>query len=258
MEFKKKGEELQNQNKKLHSQNNDLSNRFSYITDELKSSHVLIDNLYSELDSHQSRQKDVDRLRAKWKEAKEVYQTKIDDLKSQLTDAGKVVTIEVYNWAVDSAAQFSKALKEKEEEIDHLSDKVCNLERLIEEKDAAVHELKTLSAPTGQNRVSIYTDNVTSIGCENPIATIVDRNSIKNKLSTSTEKSRNSSRGSLLKSGGGRAALQQQLKKSRKTQLRPLNTKLTKGHSSGRSPFKVMNSNISASPSVWGRARYCE
>ena len=130
--MKKKYEDLLNKNNEIEAENEELAALMKVIKKELKSSHNVIHNLHQELDKHNTQEKDVELLRAKWVDAKKIYQAKIDELKSNLTNAGNMVPLDKYHEAVECTEVLRRSLKEKETEMERLSSRIRELEGLIE------------------------------------------------------------------------------------------------------------------------------
>lgn len=130
--MKKKQQKLLRKNNQLESENEELLLLLDAIDDKLKKSHDVIDKLHKELDKHRSRQNDCEKLRSKWEEAKKVYQSKISELKHQLTHAEQMVPASKYHEAVESAQILMDTVKDKENEIEVLTRKVKELELQIE------------------------------------------------------------------------------------------------------------------------------
>ncbi len=129
--LKKKHEKLIKKNNVLQSGNEELIFNIEAINEKLQSSHKVINTLHQELKKFQSKQNDYELLRAKWVEAKKTYQTKIEELKSQLTDARSMVSVDRYNKALESAEVLRKCLKGKEKEIEKLLCKISQLETTL-------------------------------------------------------------------------------------------------------------------------------
>jgi len=132
--YREKYAKLEQENKQLSAENKQLNAQMAAIDEELKSSHQLIDNLHKELDTHQSRQKNYDKLIRKCKAATELYKSKVNGLRAQLVGGENVVPLEAYKKAVDSSEFLSKCLKEKESEVQHLTDRIRTLEIMIKKK----------------------------------------------------------------------------------------------------------------------------
>ncbi len=130
--MKRKHQKLHRKNKELAAENEELLLILDAIDEKLEKSHDVIDHLHKELDKHQSRQNDCNVLRSKWNDAKKVYQSKIDELKLQLTNAEEMVPATKYQQALDSAEALRNTVKDKEVEIKELSDRVKALELKIE------------------------------------------------------------------------------------------------------------------------------
>jgi DNA repair exonuclease SbcCD ATPase subunit len=129
--LKHKYERLMKKNNQLESESEELIIFIEGINEELKSSHEVIDNLNKELNKYEQKENDYEKLRSKWVDAKQIYQTKINELKSQLTHAGNMVPVDKYHQALESAEMFRKSLKDKEVEVQELSGRISQLEVLL-------------------------------------------------------------------------------------------------------------------------------
>ena len=80
---------------------------------------------------HQSQKAGYDKLCAQWKNAREIYGSKIIELKSQINKANKVVPLEKYETVVGDAAEVAKSLEDKDSKINMISQQVSQLEALL-------------------------------------------------------------------------------------------------------------------------------
>ena len=133
-EYKEKIAKLEKDNAHLSSENKELTIQMASIDEDLKNSNKLIDSLQKDLNSYQFRQKNYEKLIRKCKAATELYKSKVNGLRSQLTDGGNVVPLEDHKKIVDSSESLSKVLAEKELHIQILTDRIRNLELIIKKK----------------------------------------------------------------------------------------------------------------------------
>jgi len=127
LRLKAKVDMLEKENYQISSDNRKLTLQLAAMDKELNS-------LHSELDTYQSRQQNYDTLIKKCKAATELYNRKVNEYKAQIAERGDVVPVETYKQAVESSSILEKSLKEKELQVQHLSERIHNLENIIKKK----------------------------------------------------------------------------------------------------------------------------
>ena len=124
LRLKAKVDMLEKENHQISSENRELTLQLAAMDKELIS-------LHSELDTYQSRQQNYDKLIKKCKAATELYNRKVYEYKAQIAERGDVVPVETYKQAVESSSILEKSLKEKELQVQHLTERIYNLENII-------------------------------------------------------------------------------------------------------------------------------
>ena len=170
--------------------NNELNAKIKEINGDLKSRQTMIDSLYAEVTKHQSQKAGYDKLCAQWRSAKEIYGSKVLELKSQINKANKMIPLEKYESVVGEAAKVAKSVQDKDSQINKLSQQVSQLESLLR------------SEP--RNDESTFSKSSLTSG-----QTLYHSKEVKHASSVST------TRRETLKAAGGRAALNEKLKKTR-------------------------------------------
>ena len=124
LRLKAKVDMLEKENHQISSENRELTLQLAAMDKELIS-------LHSELDTYQSRQQNYDKLIKKCKAATELYNRKVYEYKAQIAERGDVVPVEIYKQAVESSSILEISLREKESQVQHLTERIYNLENII-------------------------------------------------------------------------------------------------------------------------------
>ena len=183
---------------------------------------------------HQSQKAGYDKLCAQWKNAREIYGSKILELKSQINKANKVVPLEKYETVVGDAAEVAKSLEDKDSKINMLSQQVSQLEALL--RQGVVDPRKDDDSRVSKSSLSRSENQFPS-------------KEVKYTGSIST------TRRETLKAAGGRAALNEKLKKTRGSLLK---SQQLKSNSKGlkRAALQPLNSNTAEPNRTGGSIPY--
>ncbi len=167
-EGREKIAKLERDNKLLETTNEELANKITSIEDNLRSSNVLIDSLQKDLSSYQMRQKDYEKLLRKCKNATEVYKSKVKGLKLQLSSQQdtNMVPLNVHKKVLASSEYFSKLLEEKESHVQNLTDRIRNLEMILNKQLLLEKSCESNPAQKKDRKVNDVTPIPTTISKE--------------------------------------------------------------------------------------------
>jgi len=121
--LKAKVDVLEKENRRIYGESKELTEQMAAMGKELNM-------LQSELETYQCRQTNCDKLVKKCKAATESYKKKVNEFKAQIANGGHAVPIDIYKDVVKSSNMLAKSLKEKELQVQHLTERIHNLESI--------------------------------------------------------------------------------------------------------------------------------
>jgi len=121
--LKAKVDVLEKENHRIYGESKELTEQMAAMGKELNM-------LQSELETYQCRQTNCDKLVKKCKAATESYKKKVNEFKAQIANGGHAVPIDIYKNVVKSSNMLAKSLKEKELQVQYLTERIHNLESI--------------------------------------------------------------------------------------------------------------------------------
>jgi predicted RNase H-like nuclease (RuvC/YqgF family) len=125
--LKAKVDVLETENRRIRCENKELGEQMTVMDKELNT-------LQSEIETYQYRQTNCDKLVKKCKAATKSYKSKVNEFKAQIANGGHAVPADTYKIAVEASNVLKKSLKKKELQVQHLTERIYNLERIIKKK----------------------------------------------------------------------------------------------------------------------------